>query len=493
MGMPSHKSTMVMDDEYNPTGRATVLDTNNRAAQTIVASQEEERRREEERLNRQKSDVGPTSWYTNFLYEPESRPWWLPIDPYDKNDQTANDVKRPSMDLTTFDDQLPKNAVTSQRNLIKRQLYHAQQQQRISAMNLDAEKINSQNPVPEESVDTHDEYHDNDHGDEYMDPLKRKNVNIAGLGVIQQDSAGDPDSNGIEEANSMEKVISASGKEISEDHVLMNQLLIDFNVIIRKFILFTSVLFMLTFCGLLGGAITGFYEWKGYFVNSMGIVLFGIGIFIGFRSEKYWSFTQRLQFISYYWFLSWIVLISVFALSLIYVFVFPSKYTTFCEVNDCNTSGGAVLMVTISAALTWIIWLMIALFYIDLTARTIIVCGRFYDLWSKQVGLLGFIHKQCYKFRSIFNNFRLCLGRNTGIRMDDFIHCSCCCRYCKRKNEIIINDRRTSDINMYQDWEPFENDGALEFRKDNKCCRGLKLNCCGTKSGETLLFSLLCL
>ena len=71
MGMPSHKSTMVIDEDDR---RGTVLDVNNPAAKSFVATQEEERRREEERFKREqeKSDL-PTSWFTDFVYEPEGR------------------------------------------------------------------------------------------------------------------------------------------------------------------------------------------------------------------------------------------------------------------------------------------------------------------------------------------------------------------------------------------------------------------------------------
>ena len=404
----------------------------------------------------------------------------MPIDAYDKNDRAEHDAQRPSMDLTTFDDQLPKTAVTSQKNLIKRQLYHAQQQQRISAMNLNAEKVNEE--VPEESVEVDEDEKDVDI-EHSNDPLRGRNLNIAGLGVSDHTPGNSMIIHDDKDINEMTKVISATGEEIAENHVILNQLMIDFNVIVRKFILYTSIIAALTFCALITGAATGFFQWKGYVVNSLVFVLLIIGICIGFRAEKHWSFTQRLNYISYYWLLCWIWIIIVFTISLIWLFVLPSKYTKYCRNNGCSTSAFAAFMVTIIAALTMIIWFIFVMFYIDCVSRLIIVCGRFYDLWSKQLGLLGFIHKSCYRFRSIFKNFTFCMGRNTGLRLDDFIHFGCCCRYCKRKNEILINDRRTSDVNMYSDWEPVETDAALEYRKDHKCCRGLKLNCCGGDKG----------
>lgn len=62
--------------------------------------------------------------------------------------------------------------------------------------------------------------------------------------------------------------------------------------------------------------------------------------------------------------------------------------------------------------------------------------------------------------------------------MDDFIHCSCCCPFCKRKNEIMVGQPSDTQIDQYPEWEPLFSIYAAEYKRAHKCCRGWRINCC---------------
>eukprot|EP01084_Bolivina_argentea_P044149 81271_1 len=162
MGMNIGGNIEIIGDNYNKE-KGTILDMNNEAAKIFLSSREEEKQKEEQ-LYKQKEDAKDIAihWYTSYIYKNEIKPWWMSIDIFGNNND--NDTR----DLVIFDDQLPKNAVTTQQNLWQKQMFHIKQQEMIKAKSKENENENENNNVND--IDN--------------DPLRRKQIDINRLGVV---------------------------------------------------------------------------------------------------------------------------------------------------------------------------------------------------------------------------------------------------------------------------------------------------------------------
>lgn len=413
------------------------------AAQTIIAATENEQRKKRNEIQKLMAAAkGPTSWYSTFQYESERRPWWMPIDPFDHELDLGNQLRTPSVDVTNFDRYLPKSAVSTKSALVKRQMYHKQQQQRISSGYINAELVNTvaamEDTLPDEDEEDDDIRELGVGGVSTMTPMgpsvtsfetlkpgrspsdssddyhhKMKGIDITMLGrqgsnSSMRDVIGIGTTPGGPMSTQLTKANSSRGVNKSENLVLHNQLLIDFNVVIRKLMLYSAVWFV--FCGLILITSTGFgfYEWKGYVLNVFLISLLGIGVGVSYRSETQvseWSFTLRLKYLSYYALLCWFTLGMAFVVAIIYVALFPIKYELFCMENGCDRGAVSVLFVTMTAVMSLLVYFAILLMYMDVVSRSVIVCGRFYDLWAETRGIELFIHKLSYRFEYVFTLF----------------------------------------------------------------------------------------
>ena len=318
-------------------------------------------------------------------------------------------------------DQLPKSAVSRSSALVKRQMYHKQQQERISSGYINAAKVRDvaamEDTLPDEDEDEFKELgvrpsttsFESLKGSESPSLRhKMKGVDIAMLGrggdSPLRDVVGIGGTPGGPVATQLTKASASRGVEKSENLRLHNELLIDFNVIIRKLMLYSCIWLVFCFLMLITSSAFGFYEWKGYVLNVILILLLGVGVAVCHRSETQvseWSFTVRLQYLSYYALLCWVVLGMLFMVSLIYCALFPIKYKTFCADNGCDRGTASVLFVTVTACLSLLVYFAVLLLYMDCVSRAVIICGRFYDLWAETRGIELFIHKLSYRFEYV--------------------------------------------------------------------------------------------
>lgn len=213
----------------------------------------------------------------------------------------------------------------------------------------------------------------------------------------------------------------------------------------------------------------------------------------------------RLKYLSYYWLCCCIAIAIVFIIAIVYVFLFPNRYINYCSGRECSTSAVVLIMISLTAILMVMVWMVLVLFYIDIISRCVIIAGRFGESWKHLSGIQYRVHMSCYKFRRFWKSLRYCVSRNTGLRMDDLLYCGCWMIPCQRKQHrnrkrVVLpenkeekqkeeqQERNTGGRIYYEDdrwdddhyfsWHPVNSGHVADYQMRFKCCRGVQLGCC---------------
>jgi len=211
---------------------------------------------------------------------------------------------------------------------------------------------------------------------------------------------------------------------------------IDYQINLRKFTLFTTLLLFLCGFTFVASLVTDFYGFKGWIFNSAVTLLLVYGLLVGAICSYMRRFSAAclLRILSLYWLCCWLCIFGLFSTGIYYLVVFPDKFRNHCQqTGSCTANTEEIIFAEASLISFLICYVVMILFYMQRVAHLVILIAYLKPYFRRSC-LMRIFYRHITRYILSWKNFRRIMSKYTGLRMTDVLWCSCCFRSCRRQS-----------------------------------------------------------